>query len=378
MDARLREQRLEFCRLVAEWYLNNQCTESRPWGPSNSADLGRFMYQYCPSSKEWRGSSVWGHATGGMALLALSERFEHSVLGSDIAAPCREAAISAGGYMMGLQILDQRNTDFCGAFRQSHPQSTGGNPRDGATGCMGLCALYRYTKDEECLYRAKLFADWYIRVAMKPDQWPCYTYHYNQRGADIRKPALWQVGGALALYYLYRLTGEERYIEEGMRPMMDRVKRDFEPSNPSGNDDFASTAAMAACMAYDDPELVEWVRAQMASSVAAQEPDGAVGGLDGTPVLGLNALNFMGFIEAKGLPDDPEPYREAVEKAAQFLPSLQETCPDDLRAYGGLYGQTRYGVSRRLIHHRPAGYALLFMLRVEGGVEPAGYNVFGW
>lgn len=378
MDARLREERLEFCRLVAKWYLNNQCTESNPWATPNGADLGRFIYQYYPSDKEWRGMSVWGHATGSMALMAAADRFEHKVPGAEISPPSRDAAVAATAYMMSLQILDQRNPSFFGAFRQSTPQSVNGNPRDGATGAMGLCEMYKRTREEEYLYRAKLFGDWYISAAMGEDKWPCYTYYFNERGGDFRKPGLWQAGAGLAFYYLYKLTGEKRYIEEGLRPLMDRVKQDFEPSNPSGNDDFAATTAMGACMAYDDPELTEWVREQMASSVAAQEPDGAVRGLDGTPVLGMNCLNFIEFIEAKGLSDDPEPYRAAVEKAAQFVPTLQERCPDDLRAYGGIYGQTSYGVSRHLIHHRPAAYSLLFMLRAEGEAEVSGYNVFGW
>ncbi len=387
MTEKQQEQRLEFCRLVARWYLNTQCTQERPWGAPNSADLGRFLYEYCPSTRQWRGNSVWGQAAGAMALLAMADRLDGVTLRTPLpqhphngvlAGPCRDAAIAAGGYLMTLQILDQRNPVFFGAFRQSNPQTMMGNPRDGATGCMGLCTLYKHTRNEEYLYRARLFGDWFIRQAMAREQWPFYTFHYDDRGGEWHEPELFQAGAGLMFYHLYKLTGDRRYLDEGLRPIMDGVKKRFPPTTRLGNDDHSGVAAMGACLLYDDAELLQWLRDHIAAQLGAQDEDGSWPLLEGTQVAGISLLNFCQFAQEKGLSDDLAPCRAAIQKAVRFVPALQETDPRDVRAYGGVYGQASFGVSRELIHHRAACYSLIFMLREEDAVDVPAYNIFGW
>jgi len=388
MTPKQREQRMEFCRLIATWYMNNQCTEARPWATSNGADLGRFMYEYCPSTGQWYGNAVWGQGAGAMALLALHDRLIssgpsgellQSAMDAYLAKACYDAAIAAGGYMMSLQVLDQRNPALFGIFRQSHPQSDLMNPRDGATGCMGLCVLYRHTKNEEYLYRARIFGDWYIRNAFeKKHRWPYYTYYFDPSRHIWNEPGLWQVGAGLAFYYLYRLTGERRYLDEGLQPLMDGVRNRFPPESRPGNDDFAGVAVMGAYLLTGDARLLDWTVAHAAAQVAAQDEDGSCPLLEGAQVTGINLLNFCQLAQEKKRDIDLAPYRAATAKIARFLPTLQERDPRDLRAYGGMYGQTSFGVSRHLIHHRAACYSLIFMIREEGLTDVAGYNVFGW
>ena len=374
MTPKAREELLEFARLAADWYCNNQNTDERPWGGvRNSADTGRFIYEYYPATGVCRGGGVWGQPVAIMGLLPLAERLGHP--------PYRDAALAAAKYLLTLQILDSRDERLFGAFGEHTPQSNYSYPRDGATALMGLCVLYRETEDEEYLYRAGLFADWYIKNAMDEKGWPCYTYHFDKRGAEWRDPKIWQAGAGLGFYQLAKLTGEKRYLDQGLRPLMDgllRIYSESEELDDTGQDDFAGIAAMAGWLALDDSRLLDLARGRVGVVLSQQDGDGSSPGFAGTFVVGLTLLNFRDLVEAKGLDDDTAPLQAAADRAASFAPSVQERSPQDLRAYGGLYGQSSYSVSRAQIHNRSIGYSLIFMLRYEGGVEVPGYNVMAW
>ena len=376
MTPKQREQMLEFCRLAGGWYVNNQNTNAHPWGgAANSADQGRFLYEYCPATGECRGNGVWGQGVAIMGLLALAKRLDWA------GAAYHEAALAAGRYLMSLQILDQRDERLFGAMREANPQWEWLYPRDGATGGMGLCVLYRETKEEEYLYRARTFADWYIRNAMNKDGWPAYSFDFNKREGEWREPGVWQAGAGLMFYYLYRLTGEKRYLEEGLRPLMAGYKRicaKSEGLDELGQDDFAAITAMGACLIYNDAKLLGYVQRRAQVTLKNQDADGSCPGLAGEYMAGLTWHNFCQFVREKKLRQSLAPYEKAIQKVAEFAPTIQERGPRDMRAYGGLYGQTPFGVSRTVIHHRSVGYALIFMLRCEGGAEVPGYNVFGW
>ena len=91
---------VEVSRQACRWYMNNQNTDEHPWGGvRDSADKGRFIYEWFPSRNSGRGAGVWAQALGIMALHAVNladgedsseywERFE--------------AAKRAGRYMLSL------------------------------------------------------------------------------------------------------------------------------------------------------------------------------------------------------------------------------------------------------------------------------------
>lgn len=371
-----REQTLEFCRLVGGWYANNQNTNEHPWGGvRNSADMGRYLYEYTPATGECRGNGVWGQAVAIMGLLGLAKRLDWA--GDEY----KKSAMAAAGYLMSLQILDPRDERLFGALREATPQWPWIFPRDGATGAMGFCVLYRETKQEEYLFRARIFADWYMRVAMNKDRWPAYEYKFDKLEGIWREPGMWQAGAGLMFYYLYRLTGEKKYIDEGLRPLMKGYKRIFAENggvDPLRHDDFAAIAAMAACLVYRDAKLLECVQKRVRIILKEQDADGSCPGLAGEFVAGLTWHNYCRFVREKKLRQNLAPFEKAIQKVAAFAPSIQNTDPTDIRAFGGLYGQTTFGVSRQRIHHRSVAYALLFMLRTEGGVTPDGFNIFDW
>ena len=95
-----RERFLEAARLAGEWYLNCQNTPEHPWGGvDESADEGRFLYEYFPTTGKCRGMGVWGQALAAMGLTTLARR----VRGGD---RYRKAAILAGEYLKSLQMLE--------------------------------------------------------------------------------------------------------------------------------------------------------------------------------------------------------------------------------------------------------------------------------
>ena len=61
--------------------------------------------------------------------------------------------------------------------------------------------------------------------------------------------------------------------------------------------------------------------------------------------------------------------RRDIIKSAAVGMEQQETGTTDLRAYGGFYGQSSYGVSRERIHHRSTGYSMIMNLRLVAGGE---------
>ena len=51
---------LAHCETAAKWYLNNQCSDERPWGGVRmSADNGRFLYEVYKGTKERRGAGYF-------------------------------------------------------------------------------------------------------------------------------------------------------------------------------------------------------------------------------------------------------------------------------------------------------------------------------
>ncbi len=75
LPPKLREVFLESARLAGEWYVNTQNTEAGPWGGvHDSADVGRYIYEYFVTRQWCRGNGVWGQALAIMGLLALEGR----------------------------------------------------------------------------------------------------------------------------------------------------------------------------------------------------------------------------------------------------------------------------------------------------------------
>lgn len=384
LTAKERARYLESARLAALWYLHNQNTERQPWGGvDQSADTGRFIYEYFPTTGYCRGTGVWSQALGIATLLAVSKAGGGSAM--------REAALLGAGYLKSLQWLDTRAPECVGGFREHNPQDLWSFPRDGATGCFGLALLYRETEDREYLDRANLFCHWYRTSGSDNTGWPHDFYDFAKREGSCKVPGDWQAGGALCYYYTARAAGDERWIDEGFRPVAERLVEIADPRDVDGtehgwhgesritvgNDDFATIALLAAFLCFQDERYLDVARRRIGWMMSLQDADGSFPNSGGTFVTALTLLELVDLIEAKGLSDKTGPMIESLLKAARFGLTLQETTLRDRRAYGGFYGQSNYGVSRDRIHNRDAAYSSHLYLRLAGHDAPV-FRALGW
>jgi len=382
VGARERAEYLNSAGLAAEWYMTNQNSDEHPWGiVRDSADHGRFVYEYYPTRKRARGNGVWGQAVAIMGLLGL-----HVRTGSDL---YKQSALMAAEYLRTLQIWDPTQPQVHGAFREHVPQDTWGYPRDGATGAMGLLALHKATGEEEDLDRTRAFADWYLANALDQDGWPCWTYHYDTRQADWTEPkakGVWQAGSALLYYQLYKVTGEERYLEKGAIPLVERAlpllesaltKRTSESTIAA--DDFAMNGMLGVYLATEDQKYLDAVRSHLDAVIEHQEPDGRLPGSTGAMYIhAMTLVDFCRISHDRNLGVDLSPYVEACHRLARFALTMQERELRDPMAYGGFYGQTNYALDRDRIHHRATGYSLVFHVRYEGKQDTPFLSAMGW
>ena len=378
--SRLKAQLLYSAALAGDWLVNNQ-EKRQIFNQPYSADYGRWLYEYKPLEKSWRGSVCWTTSTGIMALALLHERTG--------LPKYREAIERASLYLKSLQILDPRIPRNYGALREITPLDDYIFPRDGSTGMGGFLALYRLTGDKEYLERARLFADWYLKEGFNPaTQWPYYTFPFDATKVDPsdRRVGAWQAGSGAFLYQLYKLTGDRVYLDKGVLPLAEGLLR----NTPAGtglletkgnNDDFATFTLLGAYREVGDKRYWDVAVKRLDQLMELQRKDGAVvpGNTGGMYISALTALDALQLAAEKKLPIDQERLGRFVRRSAEFALTLQETKPDDVKSFGGFYGQTDLQNFRReWIHARATTYSVIFNLRYEGGVKVPFYSVFGW
>jgi hypothetical protein len=385
---RQREIFLESARLAGDWYVNTQNTEEHPWGGvHDSADAGRYIYEYFVARQWARGMGVWGQAVAIMALLTLERR-----------CPTEEkryhkSALLAGNYLKTLQILNPTDEKNHGGFREHTPQTDWSFPRDGATGGMGFCALYRETKSEEYLDRARIFAEWYHRFGSDEKGWPHRMYSFAERKptrlSDIGAGD-WQAGGALLYYWLFKLTGDKRwldYFRQMVDPLTAMLERGSSPEIHDfhgksevtfGNNDFSTIVMIAAYRQYRDERYLSAITDYLHRLWTVEDADGSYPTYAGTQVATIGHLEYLQLCRDEKLDEDIPALEQRILRSALAALREQETSPRDLRAYGGYYGQSSFGVSRDRIHHRSTGYSILMNLRLVGGAENPYYSSYNW
>ena len=396
--AKQKKQFLHHAELAGYWYLNTQNTDENPWGGiRDSADKGRFVYEYFLHNNKARGMVVWGQA------IAIMNMYDLVLRGLSSG---KYAAIKlAADYLKSLQVTDFRLPKSIGGFRENSPQGTESYPRDAATGAFGLCRLFKETQDEEWLDRAKLFADWWINSGTDDNGWPYLSFdHQRQQGHNrpIDETGKetgpeyvkgdWQAGSGIFFYQLYKLTKDERYIEQGLDPLIKGLAKIYEDNRGKpivdgfhgsvpisyGNDDFALVALICAYRLKREKKLLDLIIDRVAQQNKLMAEDGSYPSYGGSFVCGINNLEFLKLAEVEKLKLDTSEIERCLRKSAEFNLSLQVKEGADLRFLGGVYGQSNYSVSRTIIHSRCTGYSINFFLRLESGLEFPTLSSFGW
>ena len=378
--SRFNAQLLYSATLAGDWLVNNQ-EKRQIYGEPYSADYGRWLYEYKTREQSWRGSTCWTASTGIMGLALLYERTG--------LPKYKEAIERASLYLKSLQILDPRVPRNYGALREHTPMDDFIFPRDGATGMGGLLALYRFTGDKEYLERARFFGDWYLNEAFNPaTRWPYYTFPFNPAKVDPtdRRAGAWQAGAGIFFYQLYRLTRNRVYLDKAVLPMAEGLVGNALGDagllqTKGNNDDFATFTLLGAFRETGDKRYWDTAVKRLEQLMSLQREDGAMvpGNTGGMYIAMMTALDALQLAAEKNLPIDKERLDRFVRRATGFALSLQETKPDDVKTFGGFYGQTDLQNFRReWIHARGTTYSVIFNLRYEGVVKVPFYSIFGW
>lgn len=406
MFSKAQKQRFqEVARQASRWYFNNQNCDSKPWGGMrDSSDKGRFVYEYYPASGLGRGAGVWAQALGIMALG--SANIGEGKSGFDWWKRIKSIEMAAD-YMSRLQINRPDKLSIHGGFSEHVPGETDSYPRDAATGGIGMCVLNHITKKDEYLQRAIDFANWY-RDYGSENGWPYISYDLKdgkgtnmniEPGQESRATEFikgdWQAGGGLTYYYLAKLTGEQKYIDDYLVPLMDKLV-DLYHANPFekaeygfhgevpvsfGNDDFALVTLLGAYAATKNKKYYTAAKDRIDDFKKFWDEDtGRFPSYGGTFVSGITMKVLLDVEEAYGLgtSSSKAELQSMIQKTALGGVELQAFDYNTERIHGGFWGQSEYGVSRDRIHHRSTGYATVFYSMVGYDTLIPYYHVLGW
>lgn len=195
---------------AADWFVNTQVLMKKPHWDANH---GRLVYTYhMPTRNKVLGLS-WTQGRGIITLLQAYEATERPEY--------LRTAVQAAEYVKHLQILDARSPRRFGAIREEVPASWYVYPRDAMEAGLGLLFLWRITRDEEYLYRSRIFGDWLLSQTREGTGWPTGGFYLDEEEAEQHPyRSIYCIGGGAAFFSnLAKATGEARYMDEGLRPM---------------------------------------------------------------------------------------------------------------------------------------------------------------
>lgn len=374
---------------LADWFVANQVTRTHLADRGRYANLVPFGATLGPDWHPIHFTNNWPTAMAAISLLMAHRRKrDHRYL---------DSAVLAGGYIKSLQVLDRRDRRIFGAFREETPQTQGCHPRDALSAAWGLLHLYQVTGDEDCLWRARTFAAWFSRHAMK-DGYPAHTINFEKQAGDKWLMGVFHGGSPLFLFDLHRVTGEARWRRAGLaicdtwlrtflredgslRVAVDEKTGrdapppagDVGPSMHSLNDDFASLAMLRAYRLTGRRRYLEGVERFMAWVLRIQRADGAFGD---PPVKSAAPMLIMELLDAYRLTRNPA-YRQAAMRSVPYFLSLQELKSADPRYHGAFYDmdpRNNDQTVRQWLGVRSSAYALAALLRLESRRTYAGYT----
>lgn len=364
-----------------DWMVRNQVTDRQ------DANRGRGIRSYDALTGEKVLTGNWMTGCMAMSLLALwkrtgDERYRHS-------------AVLAGRYILSLQVMD-REDRYLGAIRELTPQSIEFAPRDAVSAAWGLVWLAEATSEQLYLDRARLFADWLIEKGMYRG-WPMYAIYMDPNLDHFYSRGSFHGGTGLFLHDLFRLCGDQRYIEHGLLPIAtiyrdqfirddgslalerdpftgevthaaDSLDTEHHPQH-AVNDDFSAAMLLAASRLFGDRSFVERAALYARWVASIQDPDGGyVGGRipSGVPVSEMY-LRDIGEESGDGT------LLQAADKALGKLVSMQyldtgDPCIDG--AFHGIYeGREPDKWGRTCVNMRTTAYALVALLKAESDLE---------
>lgn len=362
-----------------DWMVGNQITDRQ------DANKGRSIRSYDAHTKEMVLTGNWMCGTMLMSLLALWKRTGNEAY--------FRAAELVGRYIMSLQVMD-RDDKYLGAIRELTPQSIEFAPRDASSAAWGLVWLAEATQNSLYLERAQLFGNWLVEKGMYRG-WPLYAVYMDDSLDDFYSRGSFESGAGLFLYDLFRLSGETKYVEQGLLPIANIYRDEFinddgslvlerdpftggatspKPSQDklpqhAYNDDFGAAMIIAASRFFDDQSYIERAARYARWLASVQDEDGGFAGGEVPSGVPVSAMTFRDIGTLLG--DDV--LLQAADRSMKKLLEMQyletgDPCIDG--AFHGVYeGKEPNRQGRTCVNMRTTSYALIALLKAESDLE---------
>lgn len=375
----------EVAERCADWMVTNQVTDRL------DANKGRSVNIFDKTTDKCYMTTSWETGIMCMGLLAMYKRTgKQNYL---------DAAELAGRFIMSLQVMDQRQERYYGTFREVSPQAIEFCPRDASTAAWALVWLYETLRCPEYLDRAVLFGNWHLKYGMC-DGWPLHGIFMDGELTDHYAKGSFQSGTGLFYHDLFMMTGDSRYITQGMKPIAQIYRDEF--FNEDGslvmyrdvfsnkdiskkietifgnnmhkyNDDFGNAMLQAAADVFDDESYREKARKYALWLSGIQDEDG--GYCNGDAPSGV-PVSLMYFNDLGEYYNDKK-LLSAKDKTLKKLLSMQYQDTGDKRLDGGFQGTTHNfgkeqrekGMGKISVDMRTSAYALNVLLRLESKLE---------
>lgn len=344
---------------IADWYCRN------------TADDGSTPFMIYTEDHRIEPGYEWSTA---FALKGMVSAYK--VFGNSIYQQTAERMLK---YLKSLQIMDQSSPHY-GAFRERTPETNWCYVRDALSAAWGMIEAAEVFGDEECLDRALLWAEWFMRHGIDETGWPLWGLYFAQCSENEKKIKMRNDvhgcfhGGSLNFFYLlFRATGDHRWIGGFFEHMADyfvstiQQKDGFfrsvekatgkppttDPQNGlhRANDDLGTLGLLCASRIYPKPSYREAIFKFLDAVFSRQNADGSFEESCASVPVVLNIAHESGYQFSD----------QAEERAWNFLLSRQ--FPDGDDSFAGGLNESDQGY----LCARSMAYALIVILKLIGG-----------
>jgi hypothetical protein len=380
-----KEQVVDAAIAGLDFLVRNQCVDEC------DANFGRFPFIYdCVNEKIIKLTSNWVTGTAAEALL-----IGYKFTGQE---KYLDATANAVEYIKTLQDFSTFKKFSYGGIHETTAHSPNCHPRDALTAALAMLDWSVETDDKECYERALLFAEWFVKFAIK-DDFPVCTVDFKHGIVEPYEFASCHGGSALLFYRLYVLTGEKKYkkvmqmilqffntyhlnMEGETATLLDRNTRNaitgtMKKTMSGGNlwevmhmynDDFGALANLAAYSLEKDDFYQNGAERFLRYLARKQRLDGGFGPKEfSVPSAGGTAI--IEFLVSRSLGFDWID-QETIDNAVNYLLNRQFrkiNSPAD----GAFLGVNQaYEVSNTLANMRSTSYAIMALLRYSGAIDP--------
>ncbi len=215
LPAKTKDDLLKHALGIADWMVR---TQVRLEPPQWDANRGRFIYTRKRSTDQKVLGIGWTQARGIMVLLTAYQVTKNQAY--------RDAAELAADYLRGMQQTASNVSLYDGVIWEEIPFSSHAYVRDTSEVAETFCYLYKALDDDEWIWRADVYFDWYLRHGVNKDNWPLRDV-LMPTGKGMDNPGSYQIGNGKFLYRLWQAMGQNKPINKGLKPIVKRTLAEF-------------------------------------------------------------------------------------------------------------------------------------------------------